>query len=158
MTEADQLNVFVSHYNQDDEHIQGLKDLLESKGYQLKNSSIDSTKPNEASNEDYIRQLLRERIKWAGKVIVLIGPQTHTREWVNWEIEEASRLGKPIIGIYIQGATNADIPENLKLYGSALVGWNSDKIISALEGKCHDFIDTSGANMNISSGQDRSVC
>ena len=52
-------NVFISHYGKDDEHIGKLKDLLGKKGYTLKNSSIDSTKPNEASNPEYIKSLLR---------------------------------------------------------------------------------------------------
>jgi hypothetical protein len=61
-----QKNVFISHYNKNDEHIQKLKNLLSTNNLQIKNSSIDSTKPNKASNEDYIKQLLRDRIKWAG--------------------------------------------------------------------------------------------
>ena len=80
-------NVFISHFGKDDEHIGKLKELMQQKGYTLRNSSIDSTKPNDASNPDYIRQLLRDRIEWAGTTIVLIGPKTHTREWVDWEIE-----------------------------------------------------------------------
>lgn len=87
-------NVFVSHYGRDDEHVQNLKQLLKSNGMTIKNSSIDSTKPNQASNADYIRSLLRDRIRWAGTTIVLIGPRTHTRDWVNWEIEQSSETGE----------------------------------------------------------------
>ena len=64
-------NVFISHYGQDEEHIVKLKKLLAKKDYQLRNSSIDSTKPNDAKNEEYIKyQLLKPGIKWAGTTIV----------------------------------------------------------------------------------------
>ena len=113
-------NVFISHYNKDEEHIKKLKELLRKKGYEIKNSSIDSTKPNQAKNEEYIRRLLRLRIHWSGTVIVLIGPRTHTREWVDWEIEQANKKGKRIVGVYIRGAGGSDVPQNLNLYGDAL--------------------------------------
>ena len=128
-------NVFISHFNQDDEHIQRLKDRLAERGYTIKNSSIDSTKSNNASNPEYIKRLLRLRIQWAGTFICLIGPNTHTREWVDWEIEQAYKKGKKIIGVHIHGAGDAEIPNNLKLYGGTVLGWNSvDKIIDAIEG------------------------
>lgn len=137
-------NVFVSHYNEDDEHIQNLKKLLDKKGYLLKNSSIDSTKSNQASNEDYIKQLLRDRISWAGAMIVLVGPKTSQSEWVDWEIEQANKQGKRIIGVFIQGGTNSDVPENLEKYRDALIGWNGDRIIDALEGKINDSENPDG--------------
>ena len=36
-----------------------------------------------------IKQLLRSKLTWSNTCIVLIGPKTHSREWVNWEIEQA---------------------------------------------------------------------
>ncbi len=151
-------NVFISHYGKDDEHISNLKNLLSNNGYILKNSSIDSTKPNQASNEDYIKQLLRDRMKWAGTAIVLIGKDTHTREWVNWEIELANRLGKTIVGVFIQGATDSDIPEAFEKYGDALVGWNSGKIIDAIEGRCSDFDSSDGGEWSSPYAPSREVC
>ena len=138
-------NVFISHYHADDEHVQNLKGLLAEKGYILKNSSIDSTKPNRVINDEAIRRLLRLRISWAGVFICLIGQRTHTRDWVDWEIEEASKKGKRIVGIYINGSGDADVPENFKLYGDALVGWTGDKIIDAIEGKINNWENSDGS-------------
>ncbi|QCR86437.1 TIR domain-containing protein [Moraxella osloensis] len=140
-------NVFISHYGKDDEHVQNLKQLLKSNGMTIKNSSIDSTKPNQASNESYIKGLLRDRIRWAGTTIVLIGPRTHTRDWVNWEIEQSVKQGNRVVGIYINGGTTSDLPENFKKYGSALVGWRSETIIKAIEGK-NNFQDASGHTLD----------
>ena len=158
MSDNKQKNVFISHYGKDDASVQALKTLLQKNGYTLKNSSIDSTKPNDASNEDYIKTLLRDGIKWAGNVIVLIGPHTHKRDWVNWEIDQANKQGKPIIGVYINGATGSEIPESFEKYGDALVGWNSNKIIDALNGKCHDFDNVNGSPRGAINGIERSTC
>ena len=158
MSNEVQKNVFISHYGKDDESVMALKKLLNDKGYELKNSSIDSTKSNDANNPEYIRQLLRDRISWAGSIVVLIGPETHTRDWVNWEIDQANRQGKPIVGVFIQGAQDSDVPENFEKYGDALVGWNSGKIIDAINGECNDFNNTEGNDWHGKYNIGRSNC
>ena len=110
-------NVFISHYSKDEENIEKLRKLLADKGYNIKNSSVDSSKPNFAKNKEYVKRLLRMRIHWAGTFICLIGKETHKREWVDWEIEQANKKGKRIIGTYIKGAEEADVPQNLQKYG-----------------------------------------
>ena len=151
-------NVFISHYNRDDEHISKLKSLLEKRGYTLKNSSIDSTKPNQASNPDYIRQLLRDRISWAGTFVVLIGPRTHTREWVNWEIEQAAKQGKNIVGIFTNGASNSDVPESFERFGNSLVGWNTDRIIGAINGEIKNWENPDGTERESTWLITRGIC
>lgn len=151
-------NVFISHFNKDEEHIGKLKSLVESRGYTLRNSSIDSTKPNEASNSDYIKTLLTDGIRWAGTTIVLISPETKNSDWVNWEIEKSNKEGNRIVGIYINGANNCDTPEMFKNYGDALVGWNTDRIIDAIEGRINNFQNPDGSNTDDSWNSKRETC
>lgn len=130
------INLFVSHYGGDEEYISKFKNLLSKNDYEIRDSSIVESEPNNATNKEYIKSLIRSQIDWAGKVVVLIGPKTAERDWVNWEIEYAAHSGdKRIIGVYLRGATDSDIPEALNEYGDALVTWNSDKIIAAIEGE-----------------------
>jgi len=75
-------------------------------------------------------------MRWASQVVVVIGKETHQRDWVNWEIRAAHQLGKPIIGVYENGLKDqVEIPENLKKYATSIVGWRSDSVVDALEGK-----------------------
>lgn len=75
------------------------------------------------------------KMRWASQVIVIIGKQTHTRPWVEWEIEAAHRLGKPIIGAYERGLKESvQLPANLERYAASIVGWRADSVISALNG------------------------
>ena len=134
-------NVFISHYGKDNDKIEDLRNLLSKQGYSLRDSSI-SSQDNNATSENYIKeQLLKPKINWAGQMIVLIGKQTHKRDFVNWEIEQAHKEGKPILGIYVHGGKTEDykLPENFERYGSALTGWDTNNIVKALEGDFHDF-------------------
>ena len=47
---------------------------------------------------------------------------------VNWEIEYAQQCQKKIIGVYIQGEKDSELPEALKDYAESCVGWNAEKI------------------------------
>jgi hypothetical protein len=133
-------NVFVSHHHKDDASVDGLTKILAGKNYQLRNSSI-RVKPENQKRLDQklisakaIKRLLRMKMRWASQVIVIIGKETHTRDWVNWEIQAAHDLGKPIIGVYENGLTdNVPLPENLENYATSIVSWRADSIIGALE-------------------------
>lgn len=131
----DEKNIFVSHYHEDAKRIEDLKLLLEKHQMLMKDSSIYEDKsPNKANNEDYIKSIIRPRIEWAGTVVVLVGKETSKSEYVNWEIEYAAKKGKRIIGVYLSGEAESDVPEALIKYGNALRRWNGESIISAIKG------------------------
>ncbi|MHB2025085.1 MAG: TIR domain-containing protein [Elusimicrobiota bacterium] len=138
-------NVFMSHVHEDDPVLGDMKKLLGTQGYDIRDGSIDSSKPNEATNEDYIKnQILAPRIQWASTMIVLISPETHTSKWVEWEIEYAAKLGKRIVGVFVRGGMDSDVPKNLDLYGDAVVGWNSESVVDALTGKTNNWVSADG--------------
>ena len=129
-------NVFVSHVHEDDAGLDKLKKLVANKGVELRDSSIHKGKFNNASDPDYIKtQLLAPNIQWAGTFICYISPQTKHSEWVNWEIEYAAKLGKRVIGVWQHAAAQCEVPDALKEYADAVVGWNGDAIIDAINGK-----------------------
>ncbi|MFM9985612.1 MAG: TIR domain-containing protein [Flavobacteriales bacterium] len=132
-------NIFISHYGEDDNHVQSLKQRLKDKGYDVRNFSIDSTnhKNGRKPSDAVVQRLLQMRIKWSSTFICLIGPETHTRKWVNYEIRLAHLQGKRIVGIYTHGSNNSvELPEAYKKYGSPPIGWNSlDKLGDIITGK-----------------------
>ena len=139
---SNQKNVFVSHHHKDDGSVDDLTNLLSKNGYEVRNSSIRVEQDNSPSNDgktlsdETIRNKLRDKISWAGNVIVIVGEKTHTRDWVNWEIEHAHKQGKNIIGVYENGLKDeVEIPEALEKYANAIHGWDSSGIIDALNGK-----------------------
>lgn len=144
-------HVFISHHHNDDAEVNNLTDLLSRKGYDIRNSSIRAKPANQRRLElglvkdETIRRLLRMKISWAGVIVVLIGKETHSRPWVNWEIEQANEQGKRIVGVYVRGGTEADVPPALEDYADDIVNWNSDSIISAIDGSTHVFETPDGS-------------
>ncbi len=138
-------NVFISHVSEDDSVVGDLKSLLKNRGYILKDSSIVKSKPNQAKSDEYIKSgILAPRIKWAGSMIVLVSPDTHHSKWVNWEIEHAQKSNTRIIGVWANGAKEADLPKNLELYADAMVGWNAKSVVGAINGRINNWSDSDG--------------
>ena len=145
-----QKNVFISHHHGDDSHVDGFQRMLGRGDYQVRNSSVRMKPANERRvnegrvSDNTIKRLLRMKMRWASTVVVLIGPKTHTRRWVNWEIEQAHKLGKRIVGVYLHGGTTANVPKALDDYGQAIVKWTTKGIVDAIEGKNTRFENPSG--------------
>jgi len=148
--ESNRRHVFISHHHKDDAAVDQMTRLLKKEGVrsqkqfdprETSESSATGSGPDQrgsyssfASAQDCLAQT----------VVVLIGKETHTRPWVDWEIEEANKRGKRIVGVYEQGGTSADVPENLWKYASEIVAWNSDSIIDAIDGSDAPFQSPDG--------------
>src|SRR5690606_13519877 len=145
---SDKHNIFISHYGKDDDYVQSLKSRLKDKGYDVRNFSIDSTKHKDGRkpSDEVVKRLLNIRIKNSGTVICLIGPDTHKRKWVNYEIRKAHLEGKRIVGVYTHGSKDSvELPETFKKYGGPLIGWNSvDKLGEIISGENLPYENTDG--------------
>lgn len=141
-------NIFISHYGKDDHHVQALKARLKNQGYNIRNFSVDSTnhKDGRRPSEAVIKRLLRMRVNWSSTFICLIGPKTHTRAYVDYEISKAVQLGKKIIGVYTHGnKETADLPKNLDKVASNIIGWNSiEKIGEIISGTNYPIENSDG--------------
>ncbi len=144
-------HVFISHHHKDDSSVDAMTTLLQGAGCDIRNSSIRALRPENQERmkkgmvtDKTIRRWLRAKISWAGAVVVLIGKETHSRPWVNWEIKEAMRQGKRIVGVWEHGGRESDLPENLRKYGVAVVGWQSERILDAIDGKINNWYDPEG--------------
>lgn len=147
MSDKNKKNIFVSHQHKDASKIESFRQLISKHGIEMRDSSIyESKKKNNANNEQYIKQeIIKPQIQWAGTIVVLIGSETSKSDYVNWEINKAAEMGKRIIGVYLQGAKEEDIPSELIEHGHNLVGWNGDKIVKAIEGEDFDWEKPDGS-------------
>lgn len=149
-TENNRRHIFISHHHADDAEVSNLTTLLTKNGHDIRNSSIRAKPANQRRldqglvKEETIRRLLRMKISWAGTVVVLIGNETHTRPWVNWEVEQANKQNKRIVGVYAQGGKDAEIPTALEKYASSIVGWNTDSIMAAIDGTANAIQNPDG--------------
>lgn len=58
-------------------------------------------------SESAIKAWIDSEMKMRSCVIVLIGNKTASRKWVQYEIEQAWKLGKGLVGIYIHNLANS---------------------------------------------------
>jgi len=140
---ADTKNIFISHVHEDDALLPDLKQLITRAGMEVRDGSINSDKPNDAENEQYIkREILAPRIEWASTLVVLITHDTAQSWWVNWEIQYAVQQGKNVVGVFARGATDADIPDELGKCGdAAIVGWQGERVVDAINGDITEWDD-----------------
>ena len=138
-------NVFISHIHEDDDGLEKLKNLISKGGLTVRDSSINSSKPNQAKDPEYIKnEILAPQIQWASTLLVYITPQTKQSPWVNWEIECAEKMGKRIVGVYAQGANDCDVPDALEKYADDVRGWQSEGIIDAILGNTNEWREPTG--------------
>lgn len=157
-------HVFISHHHADDSRVDQLTDLLTRAGSDVRNSSVRMKPANQRRfdegkvSDETIRRLLRMKISWASTVVVLVGKETHTRPWVNWEIEQAHKQGKKIVGVYERGGQDVPLPKALEDYGTRVVAWNADSIVEAIQGDDNPFENPDGLPREpVHSGQ-KGVC
>lgn len=157
-------HLFISHHHADDEAVTKLTSMLQRNNQDVRNSSIRAKPANQRRldegrvKDETIRRLLRMKISWASTVVVLIGKETASRPWVNWEIEQANRQGKRIVGVFERGGTGADIPSSFEKYGCALVGWNTESIVRAIDGEENIFQNPDGTSRPLSNSARNVVC
>jgi hypothetical protein len=150
-SESKRRHIFISHHHADDAEVDKLTSLLSRSGHDIRNSSIRAKPANQRRldqglvSDETIGRLLRRKISWAGTVVVLIGKETHSRPWVKWEIEQANKQGKRIVGVYIRGGTEIDKPAALEKYASSIVSWNSKSVIAAIDGTENPFQNPDGS-------------
>jgi hypothetical protein len=86
---------------------------------------------NEPFDEKWKTQC-RERLSQVSTIIVLIGEETHKREAVLWEINEAYKQGKTVIGVRVHRYEDHRIPQLLTNNGARIINWDLEKISGEL--------------------------
>lgn len=95
------------HYDNDVFRVQQIRNI----------GSLEENEPVSANEwetvkrggETSIKKWIDESLRYKSCVVVLIGSETTSRKWVNYEIEKAWNDGKAVFGIYIH---NLKCPRN----------------------------------------------
>jgi len=163
-TNNERRHLFISHHHKDDSLVDKFTTLLGGKGWDVRNSSIRAKPANEERlknglvKDAVLKRLLRMKISWASTAVVLIGDKTHSRPWVNWEIDQAHAQGKRIVGVFEKGGKDTDIPKSLEKYASAIVGWNASSIQRAIDNSENFFEASDGSVRQPVNGSVRTSC
>lgn len=125
--------VFISFYSKDDAHYKSLLTAW-SNNPKFELSFIDVSTDIKINSRDktYLKRRMKSKIEEADFFIVFVGENTHTRDWVLWEIEQAKALKKNIIAVKEKKSHSSPEP----LLGSGVkwvVGFTEEGIRKAMQ-------------------------
>lgn len=92
--------------------------------------SVPITRPLSVSGVNDLKQKIRNRISLCSCVIILSGMYVAYSDWIDFEIDTAVAMGKPIIGVKPWGQER--IPTKVQNNASILIGWNSASVVDAV--------------------------
>lgn len=95
-------SVFYSfHYKRDVHRVQLVRNINALEGQPVLNAQ--DWEAIRRQGDQAIEKWIDEQMKYKKAVIVLIGAETANRPWVQYEIEHAWKIKKPLLGIKIHG-------------------------------------------------------
>lgn len=123
--------LFISHAWSYEEHYNKVVEWFNDAAYfSWKNSSVPSSVALPDKTTKGLKEGLTRQINPAQGVIILAGMYAAHSDWIDYEIQEAVRLNKIIIGVRPWGA--AKIPIIVQNAATEMVNWNSASIIQAV--------------------------
>ncbi|MHA1146349.1 MAG: TIR domain-containing protein [Candidatus Helarchaeota archaeon] len=126
------MNIFISYKWEDNTQYNGLKGLLENPNNNYVHFIREERDDLRSQGETYVKNQLRKKILKSDRIICLVGNDTHSSKWVQWELEVATSQRKKIIAIRIPN-TNGGSPQLIRERRIPLIEWNADKINNALQ-------------------------
>ena len=102
---------FSFHYEKDNWRVQQIRNMGVVEGNQLVEANDWEEIKRKGVNS--IKNWINDQLRHSNVVVVLVGSETAERKWIQYEIETAWNMGKPILGIEIHelldGSGNSDL-------------------------------------------------
>ena len=131
MPKLHRYRIFVSHawqYNTD--YHQLVSRLKMAPNFLYANYSVPKHDPVDANSNRKLAIELRQQIRPVEVVIILGGMYVAYSNWIQFEIDFAQSLGKPILGVKPWAAQR--MPQVVQNASDKVVGWNAPTIVSAI--------------------------
>lgn len=131
-------NIFISHaWKYSDAYnkvIEWLNEAQDEGTLTWKNYSVPEhdplIDPDEQAGKKRLREMLKNQISPASKIIIISGMYAAHSEWIDFEIDTAISYNKYIIGLKPWGQER--IPKKIQDSANVMVGWNKKSLISAI--------------------------
>jgi hypothetical protein len=120
--------LFISHsWDYSEDYWRIVQFLNEASNFNWKNLSVPEHDPVPNERLEYE---LRNQMRPADAFLIIAGMYAAHREWIEFELEFARRIGRPILGIKKWGGER--IPQAIQAAATDIVGWNSGSIVQAI--------------------------
>lgn len=121
--------IFISHawaYN--DEYYALERKFMEYPNFDFRNYSVPKHDPLDTSAQ--LTRKLLDQLSPVQVVIVLAGMYAAHSDWIQFEIDQAVRMGKPIIGVKPWGQER--VPKSIQDAAAIIHGWNVGPIVESI--------------------------
>ena len=124
-------DIFISHaWSYDSDYYRVVQLLDGASNFRWRNYSVPTHDPVDANSTTKLKEALRRQMRPANAVLILSGMYATYSEWIEFEIDFAIQLGKPIVGIRPWG--QQQVPKIVTDAATVMVGWNSGSIVGAI--------------------------
>jgi len=124
-------NLFISHAWHRSEHYEKIVEWLDESDIEYRNYSVTEENPLHSGNKTELKNDLTDQIRPAGEVLILAGMYVAHSDWIEYEINEAVRMGKYVIGVEPWGQER--VPTIVQNNADIMVGWNSSSVVNAIK-------------------------
>jgi hypothetical protein len=124
-------NVFISFHIDDGPQVNLLRAQAKSERFDIEFRDYSVKEPF----DEKWKTNCRERVAQTSMLICMIGEKTAEREAVVWELKEAYRQGKKVVGVRIYRDQNHPMPQPLIDHDAPIIEWNLKEIQRLLDEK-----------------------
>ena len=124
-------DTFISHawtYNRD--YYRLINFLNDAPNFKWRNYSVPQHDPADANSTTKLKEALRKQMRPVNIVLILSGMYAAHSDWIEFEIQFAEQLGKPMVGI--RPWAQQRIPKIVSDAVDEMVGWNTSSIVAAI--------------------------
>lgn len=124
-------HIFISHAWNYSQHYKTIRQWLNATPYfRWSDYSVPVHDPLDVNTNYDLRARLRNQIAASSCVIVVSGMYSAYSKWIDYEIDTAVDLGKPIIGIRPWG--QGRVPIKIQNNADVMIYWQSSSLINAI--------------------------
>lgn len=123
--------LFISHaWSYSERYERAINFINDAPNFSWTNFSVPIDRKFEQMSRWDLEEELRQQIRPVQCVVVLAGMYAAHSDWIQFEIDYAKSLSKPILGIIPWGAERT--PLSVQQAANKMVGWNAASIVSGI--------------------------
>ena len=118
-------NTFLSFDYDDIDDVNLLRGQVKNEKSEIEFIDRSVKDPINSKRAEYIKQKIVERIRQCTQTVVYITENTHSSDWVKWEVEKSLELGKRVIAVHKGDTPPSPIPSCIKDNKIKVVSWKN---------------------------------
>lgn len=123
--------LFISHSWKYSERYTSMVSLLDDHStFTYSNYSVPEPKGFGNMTKKELEEEIKDQIRPVNCVVIIGGMWTSYSDWIQFEIDFAVQLGKPILGVKPRG--NVIMPAAVTANADKIVNWNGSSIVSGI--------------------------